>query len=78
MIPLNPRKKQSVLWINMIFRRTTYMTILLIILAILLAPVLIAAFALLASGVSFIWAFGDLIVGGLIIYWIIRIIRRRK
>ena len=52
------------------------MTALLIVLAMLLAPVLIAAFALLATGASIIWAFSDLIVGGLIIYWIIKIIRR--
>lgn len=54
------------------------MTALLIVLAILLLPILITTLALLASGVGLIVKYSTLIVCGLIVFLIIRIIRRRK
>lgn len=47
-------------------------------LMIILAIVVIGAIALLTGGIAFLIAFGDLIFGLLIVWWIIRLFMKKK
>lgn len=49
-----------------------------VLLIALVALLITAAIIVIAGGAGFIIAFADVIVCGLIIYWIIRLFRRRK
>lgn len=46
--------------------------------AIVAIAVVALAIVALAGGMGFLLAFGDIIVFGLILWWIIRLIRRRR
>ncbi len=49
-----------------------------IIAVIVLSLVIAAALIVVGGGLGFLVAFGDLIVAGFIIWWIVRLFRRRR